>query len=364
MSVINDLSYDQRVHKVCTSLLDDGHEVLLIGRKKNDSVPIQRNYQTKRMNLAFERGALFYASFNLRLFFLLLFTKADSLHSNDLDTLLANYLVAKIKRIPLIYDTHEYFTGVPEIQKRKRVKQIWEKIESFVFPNLEYIFTVNDAIAELYKKDFNKSLSVIRNIPSVQQNISFSDRESLGLPENRKIIVLQGAGINIDRGAEELLEAMVQIDALLLVIGSGDVIDDLRLRSQKDDLKNKVKILGRMPYDQMMAYTAVADVGVTLDKNSNINYQNSLPNKLFDYIRAEIAVVSSPIKEIEKIVKKYEIGAITKEVSPLSIAETMKQLLSDDERLLEYKTNSKAASKQLSWEKEVSSMLEVYKSLT
>ena len=105
-----------------------------MGRELPDS-PIMnlRTYQTKRMKLFFTKGSLFYAFFNIRLFIFLLFKKIDLLVSNDLDTLLANYLISKIKGIPLVYDSHEYFTEVPELEGRF-AKKVWLAIEKWIFP--------------------------------------------------------------------------------------------------------------------------------------------------------------------------------------------------------------------------------------
>src|SRR5690554_8002629 len=85
VSVTNDLYTDQRVHKVCSFLHDNGYQVLLVGRKLKDSQPItDRHYSIKRFKLVFTRGALFYANYNMRLFWFLLFSKFDVLLSNDL----------------------------------------------------------------------------------------------------------------------------------------------------------------------------------------------------------------------------------------------------------------------------------------
>ena len=72
VSVSNDLSTDQRVRKMCASLQERGYDITLLGRLKRDSLPIDRPYKVKRFPLAFEKGALFYASLNMRLFFYLL----------------------------------------------------------------------------------------------------------------------------------------------------------------------------------------------------------------------------------------------------------------------------------------------------
>jgi glycosyltransferase involved in cell wall biosynthesis len=363
ISVINDLSTDQRVHKVCSSLEASGYDVHLIGRKLKDSLPLDRSYHTHRIKLLFNKGPLFFAEYNFRLFWLLLFKKMDVLHANDLDTLLANYWVSKLKRKPIIYDSHEYFTGVPEIQNKKFVKWVWTTIEKSIFPKLKHTFTVNDSIADLFEKDYRKRPLVIRNIPTQQSKSDPKSRTDLGLPEDMKILILQGAGINIDRGAEELLEAMVHLNNyILLIIGSGDVIQTLKERAVKEDLRDKVIFKGKLPYAKMMQYTQVADAGLTLDKDTNINYKFSLPNKVFDYIRAEIPVISSKIIEIEKVINKYQVGTIIPNHQPLVIAETIDNYLTNlDKNLLKEKIQY--ASEQLSWENEVTKLLETYKSL-
>jgi glycosyltransferase involved in cell wall biosynthesis len=320
VSVINDLSHDQRVHKVCSTLQEQGFEVTLIGRKLKSSEPVKRNYCTHRMFIGFEKGPFFYALYNFRLFFYLLFTRVEILHANDLDTLLPNFLVSRIKRIPLVYDSHEYFTGVPEIQGRPIVKGVWVTIERIIFPRLKYIFTVNQSIADLYQQKYQQEVKVMRNIPSSLPLIAPVTKEQLGLPLDKRILILQGAGINVDRGAEELLETIALSDTYYLVIaGSGDVIEALKKRSAMPDLIGKVLFTGKLPYQQMMQYTQCADVGLTLDKPLNINYQLSLPNKLFDYIKANIPVVSSDLVELKKIIAQYQIGAIIPDHHPLSI---------------------------------------------
>src|SRR6187431_640249 len=161
VSVTTDLVTDQRVYKVCNSLHTHGYDILLVGRKKKDSMPMDvRPYKTHRFNLWFEKGPLFYAQYNLYLFFYVLFHKADILLANDLDTLLPNYLVSKIKGLPLAYDNHEYFTGVPELIKRPRVQKIWKSIENWIFPKLTYIYTDNFAKRSLFVNEFMQPVEV------------------------------------------------------------------------------------------------------------------------------------------------------------------------------------------------------------
>src|SRR5258707_630762 len=116
ISVVSDLVTDQRVHRVATSLQQYGFPVTLVGRKMKHSLPVdQRSYKTVRFKRWKNKGPLFYMFYNIRLFFYLLFHKADVLVANDLDTLLPNFIVSKIKGTELFYDSHEYFTEVPEL---------------------------------------------------------------------------------------------------------------------------------------------------------------------------------------------------------------------------------------------------------
>ena len=98
VSVTNDLTYDQRVGKVCMSLQHQGYEICLVGRLLKDSAQIDRPYSVKRFKLFFNHGFLFYAFFNLRLFIFLLFSRGDIYHANDLDTLLLTGWPQKLKR--------------------------------------------------------------------------------------------------------------------------------------------------------------------------------------------------------------------------------------------------------------------------
>lgn len=362
VSVINDLSTDQRVDKVCKTLQKCGYIVLLVGRKRKNSLPMEnRMYKTHRMKLIFEKEAVFYAEFNIRLFFFLLFHKSDILISNDLDTLLPNFLISKIKRIPLVYDSHEYFIGVPELEKNGFARKIWLAIEKWIFPKLKHVFTVNQSIAELYQKQYNININIVRNIPLKRLTTISKTREELGLPMDKKIIILQGAGINIDRGVEELVQSMQWIkNSILLIIGNGDIIESLKTKTDELQLNEKVKFINRLTYNELINYTANADLGLTVDKDSNLNYKFSLPNKLFDYISAGIPVLASNLPEVKRIVEKYKVGEILYSHKPEIMAQTIENMLNNKEKLLEYKANTKIAATELCWENEEIELNKVY----
>ena len=366
VSVINDLSTDQRVNKVCLTLHNLGYGVLLVGREQRSSLPLSpRAYKTKRMKLLFEKGPLFYAAFNLRLFFFLLFRKADVLVANDLDTLLPNFLVSKIKRAHLVYDSHEYFTGVPELEHSALKRGIWKSIERFVFPKLKHVFTVNDSIAKLYMSEYGVEVKVVRNVPQLsarEKSIAWKSREGLALPVDKHIVLLQGAGINVDRGGEEAVLAMQYVhNAVLVIIGSGDVIGELMLMAGRLALQEKVIFIPKLPFEELLQYTRHADIGLTLDKDTNINYRYSLPNKLFDYLHSGIAVLASPLIEVKKIVEAFNVGVLTDDHHPQHIGQRIEYMLEDGARLRVWKENAKLAARELCWENEEKVLIEVYR---
>ena len=299
--------------------------------------------------------------YNLRLFFFLLCRRFDIYHSNDLDTLLPMWLTSFIFKKKLVYDSHEYFLGVPEIQNRYFVKKVWSSIESFIFPKLKYVFTVNESISDLYFKDYKLRPLVIRNLPNKSSLIKVKTKKDLGLPDNKKLVILQGSGINVDRGAEELLEAIsIQDDFFLSVVGKGDVVDKLKRRCAKSDLVDKVLFVPTLPYSQMMQFTLNSDVGVSLDKNNNINYKFSLPNKIFDYSKAEIPFVSTNLVEIRKITEEFHTGVLISSTSPESIIEGLNKAIAL-KKSKNFISNIAKMNSTLNWESESVSLIKTYK---
>ncbi len=354
VTVSNDLATDNRVNRTCNVLKESGYFVVLVGRKRKNSIPLKsKNHRCVRLNLLFDKGPLFYAELNFRLFFFLLFSKVDLIFSNDLDTLPAAFLAHKLKRkSKIVYDSHELFTEAPELEGRF-VKKIWERIEKMIFPKLEHIITVNDSIAEIFKSKYQKSIIVIRNVSEKFDWNELKSKIELGIPEDKELIIVQGSGLNVDRGIEEAILAMQFIDnAILLIVGDGDVIPHAKKLVKTHQLETKVLFFGKRPYKELMQFTRYASIGLALDKPKSLNYRFALPNKLFDYIQANTAVICSNLIEIQKIVEKYEIGISIETINPKAIAETINGLLENKEKLTAYQENCKQAAEVENWENE------------
>ena len=203
ITVISDISTDQRVLKQAELLREIGFEVTVFGRKISGG----ENLRTKRtgeiqLGIPFAKGPLMYAAFNLRLFISLLGRKADLYIANDLDTLLPSFLVSKLYRRPLIYDSHEYFTGQHGLAERRFKYHVWKRLERILLPRIKWMITVNKSIADLYEKEYGVKPMVVRNVSVSADNITPRSRAEAGANDGDLLAVFQGSGINPGRGGK------------------------------------------------------------------------------------------------------------------------------------------------------------------
>ncbi len=351
LTVTNDLSGDQRVHKVAVSLIGLGYEPLLVGRLLPFSFPLIRNYPCKRFRLFIKRGPLFYINFNIRLFIYLLFVRADIFLANDLDTLPAVYLAGKIRGKRIVYDSHEYFTEVPELAGRPRIKGIWEFAENVIFPHLTSVYTVNASIANIYSNKYRVPVGVLRNVPHANHPGSVVGNLPAGFTDC-PVIIYQGA-LNIGRGLEEMIRAMVLMpECHFLVAGDGDISGYLRNLANRLDLGDRIFFTGRVPFEQLSWYTSQATLGMSLEQDIGLNYHYALPNKLFDYMHAGIPVIASDLPEIRQVVEDADFGMIINRFDPEYLSSTILSILKDKQQLKMWHNNALKAAPQYTWENE------------
>jgi glycosyltransferase involved in cell wall biosynthesis len=345
VSVSNDLSNDQRVHRVCTSLSNIGYDVLLCGRRLRNSPAINRNYKTRRFRLIFNKGVLFYACLNLRLFFFYLFNHVDVILANDLDTLVAAGFVSKIKNIKIIYDSHELFTEVPELETSPRKRQIWLKFEQRHIKRVHSSYTVCKSIADFYNKKYDTNMQVIRNLP-------FKREFPADYQVRPKNLIYQGA-LNKDRGIDLMISAMQYIDGYnLIVAGKGDLENQLKEHAKDLKLDKRVIFTGNLSFDNLYELTKTARLGFSLEQGDSLNYKYSLPNKVFDYIQAGVPVVCSNLPEMRNIIDKYNCGITISPKNAEELASVINELLNDDYKLISFHKNCEVAAEVLNWENE------------
>jgi glycosyltransferase involved in cell wall biosynthesis len=357
--VTNDLEGDQRIHKTALSLMKHGWEPMLVGRYLRDSQAIQRTYDTRRLKLIFNSGPLFYASINIRLFLFLLFVRVDLILANDLDTLPAAWLVSRIRGKTLVFDSHEYFTEVPELINRPRVQKIWKGIEGFLVPRLKNMITVNEEIASLFLKKYKIQPDVLMNLPLSVINAESPNEVPSGGNQYTQILY-QGA-VNIGRGLEQMIAAMEYLpDHQLTIVGGGDLLHKLRNKVSILAWKDNIHFTGRLPFEKILAYAQKADIGLSLEQDMGLNYRLSLPNKLFDYMKAGLPVLASDLPVIRQLIKKLDIGLLIKQFDPQYLASAVREMTKDSARYKKWQKNALDAAPDYSWESQEPLLLRIF----
>jgi hypothetical protein len=228
-TVTNDLNYDQRMQRICSSLAANGFDVLLVGRKMNGSLPLQpQPFQQKRLNCFFDKTLAFYVEFNIRLFFSLLFKRFDAVCAIDLDTIMPCYFVSFLKNKQRVYDAHELFTEQKEIVTRKFIHRLWLLIEKSFVPKFKSGYTVNDFISEEFYRRYKVKYAVVRNLPLLYPLQQIHSAE--------KYILYQGA-VNEGRCFETLIPAMQQVNAKLIICGKGNFYEQVKQLINKYQLE-------------------------------------------------------------------------------------------------------------------------------
>ncbi|MEZ4951240.1 MAG: glycosyltransferase [Saprospiraceae bacterium] len=357
-TVTNDLNYDQRMIRICSTLADAGYDVTLVGRKKPDSRALKKqNFHQKRMKLYFLKGKAFYLEYNIRLFFYLLFHRFDMVSSVDLDSILPGVLVGKLKGKKVAYDAHEYFAELPEVVNRKAVQSIWQKVANFCIPKVDFAYTVCSSLADIFKKDFKKEFGVVRNVPFKKNT---PEDQRIPLDEKNTVILYQGA-LNDGRGIEQMIAAMEYLeDVELRLIGEGDLSDDLRAMVAEKHLSHKVKFLGYVLPDDLPKHTRAAHIGINLLENKGLNYYYSLANKAFDYIQAGKPSLHMDFPEYRKLNEQFDVFLLLQSLDPKEIAAAIQKLKDDKNLYKKLSENCRKAAGTLHWENEAKTLISMY----
>lgn len=344
------LATDQRVQRIANSLSAKGFTVKVFCRKHNAFSFNSSNFKVKYIKTIFKKGPLFYLFYNTKIFSRILFSRVDIIYSNDLDTLPGCALGSLLRHKRLIYDSHELFTEVPELINRPIIKFIWRIQEKIFIKRAKAVITVSDGVAnELAKRYKIKKIEVIRNLPVRTSTETFREKQPT--------LIYQGA-LNVGRGIELAIDTMKQLPCYkLLIIGTGDIEIKLRKQMLESNLFDRVQFLGQLTPDNLRLITPTAWLGLSLEEDMGLNYRYALPNKLFDYIAANVPVLVSDLPEMRKIVEEYEIGIVANSRNPIELANQIADLFDDKKRYESISKNVKKAAEQLTWQNEEPKLL-------
>lgn len=367
-TVTNDLNFDQRMQRICGSLARAGYKVTLVGRSTSGSLPIDNQpFEQIRLEVSPEKGKRFYWNYNKALYHYLQQqakahqqpgTPTMAICAIDLDSIVPCLLISKKYRLPRLYDAHELFTELTEVKRRPWIAVVWKIIESWCVPQFKHGYTVNQFIADEFKRRYKVNYAVVRNMPQPLDDSSVSNLpDQLHLP--KRFFLYQGA-VNEGRAFDELIPAMKEVALPLVIAGDGNYSEQVKALIDTHGVGDKVFLTGYLKPAVLRSLTQRAFAGITLFNNSGLNQYYSLANRFFDYVQAGKPQVCVRYPEYEHLNQQHEVAVLVNEVIPGEIARAM-NLLANDAVLYEKLSNqSSIAAATWNWAQEEKSMLQLW----
>jgi len=288
---------------------------------------------------------------------------SDILHCNDLNALPIGVIVKKFfnKSAKIVYDAHEY-----EINDRPNESKYSIKIkyffEKWLIKYADRVITVSDAIAKEYVKlyDIEKPALVLNAPPYVSIKKKNIFRETFNISEDKTIFLYQG-GLSNGRGIEILLETFKQMKnskSVIVFMGYG-VLENIVVESSQE--YENIYYHKAVSPTILLNYTSSADFGILFYENNCLNHYLCSPNKMFEYLMAEIPVVVSNLYEMRRLVENSSIGIVAKENSPKGLNIAIKEAIQLDRQKLH--NNIQKVKTIYNWEEQEKILLKVYEGL-
>ncbi len=271
-------------------------------------------------------------------------------HANDLDTLPAGVILSRWNRVSLLYDAHELFAAqFPGCSRQFRA--ILLGMERWLIRFAHKVVTVNDSIAETLAEWHRvPKPTVVLNCPlAVEAVRSEADRfEEAHAGKVR--VIFQGVYVR-DRGLEELILSTAWYDSAELYLrGYGDLEPSLRALVRAKGLEGRVHFLTPAPHDQLVESLIGFDIGVVPYRPTTLNNRLCLPNKVFEYLQAGLALAVSALPEMERVVKETGAGEVFNPEQPRDIARAVNAMTGEANRLAALKGRARAAAQRYTWE--------------
>lgn len=344
------IAFDARVQRIVKSFAARGFQVdLFAPNYKTPSTPIFDHQNIQVISYALNNSwinnnLLFWKKYESSVG-AVLSTKInyDFIYINDYPLLKCGVELKNQLQTKLIYDTHEIYvetinqffptTGIKGIYGKALIalnKWLHKRRESRSIKQVDFMVTVCDSFRDFFKKRYDVDAIVLKNCPLdlpeiTQQNLL---REALDIPETDNILLYQGA-FNYSRGLEKLILSAQHLSSniQLVLMGDGPLMG--KLKSLAAGQKN-VKFHPKVPFADLIHYSASADMGILLIEAKNRSKELTLPNKVFEYMAAEIPFITNKLPEASSIVEQHNCGYIIDDSSPEAIAAAVNNIFAED----------------------------------
>jgi len=283
--------------------------------------------------------------------------RATSIGAMDLFALAAATRLKRAAGGKLVYDAREfYFALGPRRGKGIRQRMI-SSMEWYLIKKADVITVSGELDAEIIRDRYHLAAlpTVIMNVPPYRAAVRTELlRETCTIPIGSPIVLYQGV-VHHGRGIRPMLDALPLLPNVhFCVIGDGPALEALKAEAQRSACSDRVHWLGAIDYDLLHAWTCSADVGLCLIEPISMSYEYALPNKLFEYVMAQIPVVASNLPAMHRMMQSYQLGVeVLLPLTADAVASAVRSALDGEH----YGPSLNIASRLFSYEKQEESVL-------
>jgi glycosyltransferase involved in cell wall biosynthesis len=264
------------------------------------------------------------------------------------------------KDAKIVYDAHEYEINDKPNQSRLSIK-LHYLLEKALIRYADRVITVSNSIADEYVSLYGvQKPALVLNTPPYQE-IEKKDifRETVNISKEKTIFLYQG-GLSRGRGIEILLDTFTQVDqqSVIVFMGYGPLSSLVKEYAGK---YANIFYHEAVSPGVLLDYTSSADFGISMIEDCCLSYRYCLPNKMFEYLMAEIPVIVANLYEMKNIVNAYKIGVVAENNSVEGLKDAIENAQMLDQQ--EVHENIKKIKKIYNWEAQEKVLLDVYRSL-
>jgi glycosyltransferase involved in cell wall biosynthesis len=351
---LGNLYYDTRTYNLFL-LLQKDHHVRFVGfdwltpgfqSRKSSKIRISKLKKGKW-------SLPFYIEFNIRLLIGISRQKADLIWAADFFSLPACFIAAKWMNARIYYDSREVYTGIYGISTRPLLKKLVYYLEKWLIQRTDRVFVTGLMDMEVIQTLYGiRHVHLLRNLPRRLKRISPFQFDFIRKSDVSLILCYQGTLVH-GRGISTCLKIAERLPICgLVLLGWGEHIDEYKKKAESMKISDRVWFPGKIPQNQLIRYTAGADIGLALIDDVSLNNRLALPNKLFEYIMAGIPVLVSDCPQMVDIVNKFQVGAVIQNNDPEIAASVIKHWTDNPRLYQKLKNNCIKASETLNWEVE------------
>lgn len=359
ITFLGNINYDTRCKNLFDTLTINEYDVEFLGFDwlTKDFVETAGKISIFKLKKGF-LSISFYLKFIWHIKLKLITSKASIIFAEDIYTLPFAIILGKLKRAAIYYDSRELFGHLAGLKNKKIKQTFWRWIEKLFIKKADFVIVTGKMDEDFFKEKYKlKNTIVVRNLPRYYKTpVHFDVHLNLKLDKSKKIILYQGVLLK-GRGIEKVFNALKELpDCVFIIAGSGEFEEYYKKLASEMGLAEQVLFFGKLTQEELPKLTASADIGVALIENLSLSYYYALPNKLFEYIMAEVPVIVSNLPQMNEIIEKYDVGISVDAENKDELISAIKKLTEDKDLYESKKINCRIASQALNWEKEVTAL--------